>query len=126
IDETVAALYGFVGNLPFSYVSEDGETVLLAVLEEGQSTADFSPLEMCGEVAGYCVDRDDPDAVDAEGKPCVEVDEETDDDGGETGGVVGAAGLPNTGGPAGVLLPLGVLMVLVGAGLVVVRRPHSA
>ena len=35
-------------------------------------------------------------------------------------------GLPNTGGPAGFLLPLGAVLVLVGAGLVMVRRPHSA
>lgn len=42
------------------------------------------------------------------------------------GGVSVSTGLPSTGGPDGWLVPLGVGLVLVGAGLVMVRRPHSA
>lgn len=47
----------------------------------------------------------------------------------EVGGVVEEnpeGGLPNTGGPDGWLVPLGAGLVLAGAGLVMVRRPHSA
>lgn len=48
-------------------------------------------------------------------------------DEGDVGGIVDSDGdLPNTGGPDGWLVPLGAGLVLAGAGLVMVRRPHSA
>ena len=124
IDEATALLNGFLGSFPFSYVNGDGEVELIAYLEDGQTVDDFDALEMCGEVAGICDDATDPGAVDENGEPCVPGEPGEPGDGGETGGETDA--LPNTGGPAGFLLPIGALMVLVGAGLVVVRRPHSA
>jgi len=41
-------------------------------------------------------------------------------------GQVSATGLPNTGGPAGWLMPIGVALVLVGGGLVLARRNRMA
>ncbi|MFW6868751.1 choice-of-anchor E domain-containing protein [Nocardioides sp. CPCC 206347] len=48
-------------------------------------------------------------------------------DEGDVGGIVDNDGdLPNTGGPDGWLVPVGAGLVLAGAALVMVRRPHSA
>ncbi|WP_436698794.1 LPXTG cell wall anchor domain-containing protein [Nocardioides sp. BYT-33-1] len=49
----------------------------------------------------------------------------SDDDTGAVGGQQATA-LPNTGGPDGWLMPLGVLLVLAGAGLVLARRGQVA
>ncbi|WP_182378778.1 choice-of-anchor E domain-containing protein [Nocardioides sp. WS12] len=48
-------------------------------------------------------------------------------DEGDVGGIdEGDGDLPNTGGPDGWLVPVGAALVLAGAALVMVRRPHSA
>lgn len=48
-------------------------------------------------------------------------------DEGDVGGIVETDDdLPNTGGPDGWLVPVGAALVLAGAALVMVRRPHSA
>jgi len=117
IDQATALANGFLGLFPFSYVSDGDEVVLITELQEGQTVDDFDALEMCGEVAGICEDAaTNPDAVDENGEPCTP----------EKGGEREDDPLPNTGGPDGFLLPLGALLVLLGAGLVMVRRPHSA
>ena len=133
VEEAVAILNGFVGVFPFEYVDGDSVVEIRQYLGEGQSIDDFDAVELCGEVAGgECV----AGGVDENGDPCdpVDVVEECDDTGAtattaddcdEIGGITEDA-LPNTGGPMGMLVPLGALLVLLGAGLVMVRRPHSA
>ena len=146
VDEVDAFNAGFTGVLPYEYMSGSDIVELRQYLEPGQTLADFDAEELCGEVGGIVCDATDPDAVDENGDPCVpdETDvcdevgatADTADDCGEVGGIVEdspspaaapvADVLPNTGGPLALLAPLGALMVLVGAGLVMVRRPHSA
>ncbi len=148
VDEATAITNGYVpdGALPYEYMSGSDIVELRQYLEPGQTLADFDAEELCGEVGGIVCDATDPDAVDENGDPCVpdETDvcdevgatADTADDCGEVGGIVEdspspaaapvADVLPNTGGPLALLAPLGALMVLVGAGLVMVRRPHSA
>ncbi|KRA39215.1 MULTISPECIES: choice-of-anchor E domain-containing protein [unclassified Nocardioides] len=59
-----------------------------------------------------------------EGEVSVTYTYDEGDVGGEVEGTDDA--LPNTGGPAGWLVPVGAGLVLAGAALVMVRRPHSA
>ena len=126
IDEVFAEANGFLGTLPFTFILDGREYTVFAVAEPGQTADDFSVDVECagGEVIDDdCLDAaTNPDAVDANGEPC-------NPDGGETGGIVDTDdpdALPNTGGPAGWLMPLGVGLVLAGAGLVLSRRTRSA
>ncbi|NHA01107.1 hypothetical protein G5V59_17800 [Nocardioides sp. W3-2-3] len=133
LDELTAIANGFLGVFPFDYTSGTDTVSVLAYVQPGQTAADFDALEMCGEVGGICEDAStDPGAVDGDGVPCTPTEPTqptqpgAPSEPGEVGGIVTTAALPDTGGPAGFLLPLGALLVLLGAGMVMVRRPHSA
>ncbi|WP_182378775.1 LPXTG cell wall anchor domain-containing protein [Nocardioides sp. WS12] len=99
IDEVEAALKGFLGTFPYTYTDGTSEVTILQELAEGQDPSSLDAATLCGEVA-----------VIVEEPPTV-------------GGIVEV--LPNTGGPAGWLVPLGTGLVLAGAALVLMRRRET-
>lgn len=98
--------HGFDGVFPFEYSDGDATSTAIRYANEGEVAEDIDALT-CG--------------VDGE------IEEEVP---GEVGGIAEEAPqaggtLPNTGGPAGWLVPLGAGLVLAGAALVLARRRET-
>ncbi|HWJ66637.1 MAG TPA: choice-of-anchor E domain-containing protein [Nocardioides sp.] len=110
-DADALAPYVGTGTVGFDYTAASASDLAqpsewtLVFLASGAGEVNVTyTYEPGGEVGGICEENSgDPD--------CDEGD---------------VSGLPDTGGPIGWLLPLGAVLVLVGAGMVMVRRPHSA
>lgn len=104
--------YVGTGTVGFDYTSSSDSALTqpsewtLAFLASGEGQVRVTYTYEPGAVAGDCEGANPPA------------------DCGEVGGE--GEGLPNTGGPLGWLVPIGALLVVAGAGMIMVRRPHSA
>ncbi|TWG92595.1 hypothetical protein L615_000700000020 [Nocardioides sp. J9] len=107
------APYVGTGTVSFDYTAASASDLAqpsewtLVFLASGEGEVTVTYTYEPGEVGGICEENSNDPECDEGG-------------GGET------AGLPDTGGPLGWLMPLGAGLVLAGAVLVMVRRPHSA
>lgn len=97
---------GFEGVFPYEFTDGDASSTAIRFADEGEVAEDIDAV-VCGVEAEI---EELPGDVDGE------VD-------GEVGGLVEE--LPNTGGPAGWLVPLGAGLVLAGAALVLARRRET-
>lgn len=109
-DAASLAPYIGTGTVGFGYEAASASDLAqpsewtLVFLASGSGEVTVTYTYEPGEVGGICEeDANDPACDDGE-----------------------AGGLPDTGGPIGWLMPLGAGLVLAGAVLVMVRRPHSA
>ncbi|GAA3654435.1 hypothetical protein GCM10022237_12910 [Nocardioides ginsengisoli] len=92
VDVATLIAHGFAGVFPFTYVENGVQYEVVRAATEGETAADVTGVSCDVESASHHNPPKD------------------------------AAGLPNTGGPAGWLVPVGVGLVLAGAALMLIRR----